>query len=211
MPPLPLAAGLLTLLLAAPLTGCQSGERAIHRPTPPTDVPVAAPAPPVPVPDWRIRPHQVGPFRIGHSIREYAAVLQTLAVDSVDPWPWGIDGPGSALLIRHGTDSLLTLVPYDDTDSIIFISLLTPAIPTESGIRVGTSVGELLRRYPDLRVTVDDLFSNEFSFDPANGWRFEFFTDSTTSIGRYATDRAGSSEKAVPVNLKPRIGRIIVD
>jgi hypothetical protein len=134
---------------------------------------------------FRILKSQLGEIKIGMTIQEAEKQFTRLTKKMDKATNFGFDGGSPAYLYYSGDELIFGLIPKLETDTLLFIIALHKKLQTTDGLNPNSTVGELLQKYPDLKVQQDLMNSWEFFQDEKNGWDFIFVTDEKTEIGEY--------------------------
>lgn len=134
---------------------------------------------------FKILKGQLGEIKIGMTIQEAERQFTGLTKKVDKATNLGFGGGSPAYLYYLGDELIFGLIPKLETDTLLFIIAAHKKLQTTNGLNPNSTVGELIQKYPDLKVQQDLMNSWEFFQDETNGWDFIFITDEKTEIGEY--------------------------
>ncbi|SHF40187.1 hypothetical protein [Pedobacter caeni] len=135
--------------------------------------------------DFKIKRGQLGKIKIGMTVREAEQKFSGLTRKTDEAGNFGFDGGGPAYLYYSGKKVVLGLIPKMDTDTIMCIIAADKRLYTTNRLNPNSSVKDLLKKYPRMKVYWDEMNGWEFFQDHKNNWNFVFMTDEKSRIGSY--------------------------
>ncbi len=143
---------------------------------------------------FQIKRGQLGEIKIGMTIKEAEMKFGGLRKETGQATSFGFGGGGPAYLYYENIQVVFVLIPALNTDTILFIIVADPKLTTTNGVNPNSSVRELNKVYPDIKVNLDLMNGWEYIYDTINNWNFVFMTEEKT-VGVYP-------ELEVPSKLK---------
>jgi len=148
--------------------------------------PEAEPANPRPVPEWPLEPRGYGPVRTGMTLAEASRALGR----DLDPGP--LDDDERACHYGKPIDEpILRDVAFMFVDDhLVRVEVGGAKVRTTEGAGVGTPEDELLRLYPNARVTEHPYTDGHYVTVPVGGYGYVFETDGT-KVTKYRAGEPG--------------------
>ena len=122
-------------------------------------------------------------------MKEASDLLSGLEVEEIDAFSFGFDGGGSALLYSYKNKPLVALIPFNETDRVHTIIVLSDKAKTEKGIGPGSEATSLLKAYTKSALHYNELNDWQETYDEVNQFAFVF-------IPHYVTPDGSSNESA---------------
>lgn len=135
--------------------------------------------------DFKIKKGQLGKIKIGMTVQEAEKKFSGLVKKTDEAGNFGFDGGGPAYLYYSGKKVVLGLIPKMDTDTILCIIAADKRLRTTNLLNPNSTVKDLLKKYPGMKVYWDEMNGWEFFQDTKNDWNFVFMTDKKDRIGNY--------------------------
>ena len=144
--------------------------------------------------EYEIKKGQLGEIKIGMTISEAEQKFKGLRKEVGQATDFGYGGGSPAYLYYDQENIAFVLIPTLNTDTILIIIAASPKLKTTSGLSPNSTVMEISKKYPGIKVNQDLMNGWEYISDTTNNWNFVFMTDETT-VGDYP-------ELEVPPDLK---------
>jgi|TARA_R100000541_G_scaffold49231_1_gene56356 hypothetical protein len=144
--------------------------------------------------EYEIKKGQLGEIKIGMTISEAEQKFKGLRKEVGQATDFGYGGGSPAYLYYDQENIAFVLIPTLNTDTILIIIAASPKLKTTSGLSPNSTVMEISKKYPGIKVNQDLMNGWEYISDTTNNWNFVFMTDETT-VGDYP-------ELEVPSDLK---------
>jgi hypothetical protein len=144
--------------------------------------------------EYEIKKGQLGEIKIGMTISEAEQKFKGLRKEVGQATSFGYGGGGPAYLYYDQENIAFVLIPTLKTDTILIIIAASPKLKTTNGLSPNSTVMEISKKYPGIKVNQDLMNGWEYISDTTNNWNFVFMTDETT-VGDYP-------ELEVPSDLK---------
>jgi hypothetical protein len=135
---------------------------------------------------FKISKAQLGKIKIGMTITEAEMQFSGLYKKTDEAVNFGLGGGSHTYLYFSENELLFGLIPKLETDTLLFIIAAHKKLKTVNGLHPNSTVEELLKIYPEMRVQQDLMNSWEVFQEENNGWNFVFMTDEKTKIGEYS-------------------------
>lgn len=159
--------------------------------------------------NYIIEKEHLGKIQVGTTIQEAEKHFSGLVKKKDEAENYGIYGGGHIFTYSKDKELLFGLVPYDTTDKIMCIVVLSDSFKTKSGLTPSSKVEEIYKAYPNMKVEISMESSEEYFFDEEKGLLFEFWTDEKDRVGKYITNE--DQEKVKPNNLKIECTQLIIN
>jgi len=144
--------------------------------------------------EYEIKKGQLGEIKIGMTISEAEQKFKGLRKEVGQATDFGYGGGSPAYLYYDQENIAFVLIPTLNTDTILIIIAASPKLKTTNGLSPNSTVMEISKKYPGIKVNQDLMNGWEYISDTTNNWNFVFMTDETT-VGDYP-------ELEVPSDLK---------
>ncbi len=144
--------------------------------------------------EYEIKKGQLGEIKIGMTISEAEQKFDGLRKEVGQATSFGYGGGSPAYLYYDQENIVFGLIPTLNTDTILIIIAASPKLTTTNGLSPNSTVMEISKKYPGIKVNQDLMSGWEYISDMTNNWNFVFMTDETT-VGDYP-------ELEVPSDLK---------
>ena len=143
---------------------------------------------------FKIKKGQLGAIKVGMTISEAELKFGGLRKEVGYATSFGYGGGSPAYLYYDQDKVVFGLIPSLDTDTILIIIAASPRLTTTNGLNPNSTVKEISKHYPDIKVNQDLMNGWESIYDTTNNWNFVFMTEEKT-VGEYP-------ELEVPSELK---------
>lgn len=151
----------------------------------------------------------LGDIKVGQTISEAEKLFKGLTKKVEDAESFGICGGGKINIYYKDTILVFALLPYDGTDTILNIIAVEKNLKTTNGLNANSTVEEIYKKYPEMKVGVSMTTDEESFYDKENGWQYTFLTTEENRVGKYVGN--GEEENVKPYNLKIKCDYIIID
>ena len=141
---------------------------------------------------------QLGEIRIGMTIYEAEQTFTGLSKKVGLATGFGFGGGSPAYIYYKDDQIVFALIPTLNTDTLVFIVAADPSLTTSNGLNPESSVEDLVRLYPGIKVNQDIMNGWEIISDTTNNWDFVFMTETDKTVGDYPELEVPSD----PVNVK---------
>ncbi|TAF35482.1 MAG: hypothetical protein EAZ57_09610 [Cytophagales bacterium] len=135
---------------------------------------------------FKIGKAQLGPIKIGMDVAEAEKLFSGLTKETDEGGNFGYGGGSPSYLYYKDKELVFGLVPEMNEDKIFAIMAIHPNLQTESGLTPNSSVGDILKVYPNLDVNYSEMNEWEFMEDTENNWSFVFMTEKGKQISTHA-------------------------
>jgi len=119
---------------------------------------------------------KVGELKIGMTLADGRALMKEYDEKSYDSNTFGIGGGSTAYFYSQNGDGILALIPNSNGE-VKYIQVFSTNYQTSSGIKPNSSLGDLLKVYPDLELKSNLMTNNEYFKDVENNFSFVFMTN----------------------------------
>ena len=159
--------------------------------------------------DFIISKGSLGEIKIGQTISNAEKLFNGLTKKVEDAGNFGICGGGKIYTYQKDTNLIFALLPYYGTDTILNIIAIDKYLKTKNGLNANSTVKEIFKIYPKMKVGVSMATDEESFYDDENSWQFTFLTTEGNRVGSYIGN--GEEENVTPSNLKIKCDYIIID
>ncbi|WP_132795870.1 hypothetical protein [Tenacibaculum skagerrakense] len=133
---------------------------------------------------FEIKKGQLGEIKIGMTISEAEQKFDGLRKEVGQATDFGFGGGSPAYLYYDKDDVVFGLIPALDTEILLFIIVASPRLTTINGLNPNSTVKEISKQYPKVKVYQNLMNSWEEISDTSNNWDFVFMTNEKT-VGDY--------------------------
>jgi hypothetical protein len=101
-------------------------------------------------------------------------------------YEYGIEGTSMGMTIVQNEERLFFVWTMEESNIIHGITIITPTIKIDGNVKVGMTLSEFLKKYPNNKLAIDMSDNDiEFSYVQDMKYRIEFLTTESTRIGEY--------------------------
>ncbi|MEP1032059.1 hypothetical protein [Ekhidna sp.] len=139
--------------------------------------------------DYRITPNSVGNINLGDSMNILTQVFPANSIQELPATKYGIDGPGNGyLIVINNSDTLMFVWSKDFDKTIGGIVCLSKAYRTYDGLGIGSTLGEIENKHPNVYQVPDYLDSSveyvSVKYKSGN-INFQVMSPRGTQVGNY--------------------------
>ena len=168
------------------LTSCSSsGNEARHAnpevKTSTTEIKPAA----SPQADKLISNKTVGKVTVGMPLASLQVLYPDMKTEERPVYEYGVDGETMGILLKKQAKPYLYLWTMKGDSKIHGITALSPDLQTTNGLKVGSTVAEIVSLYPQCEAGISYIDDTEYIYIEELGLRFEFLTSAESRIGKY--------------------------
>jgi hypothetical protein len=126
-----------------------------------------------------------GKLTIGMPVTSLQQLYPDMKTEERPVYEYGVDGETMGILLKNQAQPYLYLWTMKGDSKIHGITALSPDLQTPNGLKVGSTVAEILTLYPNCEAGISYIDDTEFIYIEDLGLRFEFLTDPDSRIGEY--------------------------
>ena len=152
----------------------------------------------------------VGLVRIGMEIDSLQQKYPEYEFQEKPVFEFGVDGEANGLLAVKDNQPQFFVWALDDEKTVHGIVILSDRFVTGNGLKVGTTVEEILQKYPEVEIQRDGLDPN-MEFIPIEDKKItlHFVNPEGVYIGEYDTDNPEETSRSFDLDRK--VDRIYVN
>jgi hypothetical protein len=129
---------------------------------------------------------KVDKIHIGMTIQEMKSLYPGAEFIEEPLFKYGVDSENNGIKVAVNGASLFFIWTLEDNDTINGIGILSQNIVIDHDVHVGMTLGDFLRKYPDSKLSFDELsLDYEYIQVPGLDYRVEFLTTETTRVADY--------------------------
>lgn len=127
----------------------------------------------------------IGNVAIGMSMSEVRRNYHDCEFATIPAWHYCIDGGGDGVVISKDKQELLFVCPTYGIDSVCLIMALSPRFHTSDGLTPSSSIGQLLKLHPGMKIYNNMMCAGEYFKDDTNRMIYEFASGDSSLVGVY--------------------------
>ena len=126
-----------------------------------------------------------GKITVGMQVTSLQELYPDMNTEERPVYEYGVDGETMGILLKNQAKPYLYLWTMQGDSKIHGITALSPDLQTTDGLKVGSTVTEILSLYPNSEAGISFIDDTEFIYIEELGLRFEFLTTPESRIGDY--------------------------
>lgn len=198
------------LLLAVVVVACSKNEKPAAEIKEPKHAQPEEKAAPQPLAPQLIKESCVGLAKIGMTTDELRQQYPQYVFQEKPVGEFGIDGDANGLVALSENQPQFFVWTLDGENTVHGIVVLADGFVTENGLKVGTTVEEILEKYPEIEIQRDGLDPNmEYMNIEDKKITLHFINREDQSIGEYETDNPDETSRSFDLDRK--VDRIYVN
>ncbi len=157
-----------------------------------------------------IKESTVGQLQIGMDIQKIKEIYKGYEFKEESASNYGIDGEGKGTLITKNNEYYLFYYAFEGENTLAGIICLNPKYHSKTGIRVGMTIRELKKIYPDCVVRINEEFDSEYIFIEEEKLFIEPTSETGEKIGNYDSDSESITHETKSMNPDGTIFLMII-
>ncbi len=156
---------------------------------------------------FQIKKSQLGAIKTGMTIAYIEKnLIHNLKKEVSEAGLFNISGGGVAYLYSDDSGYQFGLVPKYETDTVCCIIALSSKYKTSNGLHVNSTIREIQKVYPKMKVNLNLMSDIEEFYDKENDIVFCFMTNESKRIGSYPK----FDKPSTPLNLDIKTDWILI-
>ena len=198
------------LLLAVVVVACSKNEKPAAEVKEPAQAHPQEKLAPETVAPQLIKESTVGLAKIGMTTEELRQQYPQYTFQDKPVYEFGVDGEGKGLIAMQNDQPQFFVWTLDGENTVHGIVVLSEGFVTEDGLKVGTTIEQILEKYPEAEIQRDGIDPNmEYINIEDKKITLHFINPPDQTIGEYETDNPDETSRSFDLDRK--VDRIYVN